>query len=238
MSEFALPPTAEVAAAATAAAATPALSSSTTEVTRPPSIFCGDLKAYQLRGLTWLLTLFDQGINGILADEMGLGKTIQTIAFLGSLAEKYNLWGPFLIVTPASTLHNWTQEFAKFMPAFRLVPYWGSPAERKVLRRFWSASHNVAGAEDATAAAPSTAFAALGTAESPFHVVVTSYQVVLQDAKFINKTAWTYIVLDEAHAIKSTSRCFLGTKERAGTRGLRRAHYLRPTSPPVLLTLS
>uniref|UniRef100_A0A0X3PL66 Chromatin-remodeling ATPase INO80 n=1 Tax=Schistocephalus solidus TaxID=70667 RepID=A0A0X3PL66_SCHSO len=205
LSEFALPPTAEVAAAATAAAATPALSSSTTEVTRPPSIFCGDLKAYQLRGLTWLLTLFDQGINGILADEMGLGKTIQTIAFLGSLAEKYNLWGPFLIVTPASTLHNWTQEFAKFMPAFRLVPYWGSPAERKVLRRFWSASHNVAGAEDATAAAPSTAFAALGTAESPFHVVVTSYQVVLQDAKFINKTAWTYIVLDEAHAIKSTS---------------------------------
>ncbi|BHF76428.1 60S ribosomal protein L21 [Sparganum proliferum] len=67
---------------------------------------------------------------------------------------KYNLWGPFLIVTPASTLHNWTQEFAKFMPAFRLVPYWGSPAERKVLRRFWSASHNVAGAEtDAAAAA-------------------------------------------------------------------------------------
>ncbi|VDN44216.1 unnamed protein product [Dibothriocephalus latus] len=45
------------------------------------------MKAYQLRGLTWLLTLFDQGINGILADEMGLGKTIQTIAFLGSLAE-------------------------------------------------------------------------------------------------------------------------------------------------------
>ncbi|BHF70900.1 Putative DNA helicase ino80 [Sparganum proliferum] len=177
-----------------------------TEVTRPPSIFCGDLKAYQLRGLTWLLTLFDQGINGILADEMGLGKTIQTIAFLGSLAEKYNLWGPFLIVTPASTLHNWTQEFAKFMPAFRLVPYWGSPAERKVLRRFWSASHNVAGAEtDAAAAGQNAAFAALGTAESPFHVVVTSYQVVLQDAKFINKTAWTYIVLDEAHAIKSTS---------------------------------
>lgn len=57
------------------------------DVSRPPSIFQGELKAYQSRGLAWLLTLFDQGINGILADEMGLGKTIQTIAFLGSLAE-------------------------------------------------------------------------------------------------------------------------------------------------------
>uniref|UniRef100_A0A5K3EZA4 Chromatin-remodeling ATPase INO80 n=1 Tax=Mesocestoides corti TaxID=53468 RepID=A0A5K3EZA4_MESCO len=163
------------------------------DISKPPALFKGDLKTYQLKGLAWLLTLFDQGINGILADEMGLGKTVQTIAFLGSLAEKYNLWGPFLIVTPASTLHNWTQEFAKFMPDFRLVPYWGSPAERKVLRRFWSPSAASEGA-------------LLGTREAAFHVVVTSYQVVLQDAKFINKTAWTYIVLDEAHAIKSTSR--------------------------------
>jgi hypothetical protein len=32
------------------------------------------LKEYQLKGLNWLATLYDQGINGILADEMGLGK--------------------------------------------------------------------------------------------------------------------------------------------------------------------
>ncbi len=57
------------------------------DVTKPPAVFKGDLKAYQLKGLAWLLTLFDQGINGILADEMGLGKTVQTIAFMGSLAE-------------------------------------------------------------------------------------------------------------------------------------------------------
>lgn len=43
--------------------------------------------ARSLQGMNWLLTLFDQGINGILADEMGLGKTIQTIAFFASLAE-------------------------------------------------------------------------------------------------------------------------------------------------------
>jgi len=32
------------------------------------------LKEYQLKGLTWLGNLYEQGINGILADEMGLGK--------------------------------------------------------------------------------------------------------------------------------------------------------------------
>lgn len=58
-----------------------------TTTVQSPHLFHGNLKAYQLQGLNWLLGLFDQGINGILADEMGLGKTIQTIAFLGYLAE-------------------------------------------------------------------------------------------------------------------------------------------------------
>ncbi|KAK4473025.1 hypothetical protein MN116_004219 [Schistosoma mekongi] len=168
-----------------------------------PKLFKGQLKAYQVRGLNWLLGLFDQGINGILADEMGLGKTIQTVAFLGCLAENYNIWGPFLIVTPASTLHNWTQEFSKFLPAFRLVPYWGTPAERKVLRRFWSSTRSSKAESSDESGDIITGHT--GTKHSELHVVITSYQVVLQDAKFINKTSWSYIVLDEAHAIKSTS---------------------------------
>ncbi len=45
------------------------------------------LKAYQLKGMTWLANLYDQGINGILADEMGLGKTVQSISLLAHLAE-------------------------------------------------------------------------------------------------------------------------------------------------------
>jgi len=39
-----------------------------------PRMLMAQLKEYQLKGLNWLATLFDQGINGILADEMGLGK--------------------------------------------------------------------------------------------------------------------------------------------------------------------
>jgi hypothetical protein len=39
-----------------------------------PLSFNGELKSYQLKGMNWLVNLYDQGINGILADEMGLGK--------------------------------------------------------------------------------------------------------------------------------------------------------------------
>ncbi|VDQ11284.1 unnamed protein product [Trichobilharzia regenti] len=76
------------AAATTTTTITTSTDANTTTVqVEAPKLFKGQLKAYQIRGLNWLLGLFDQGINGILADEMGLGKTIQTIAFFGCLAE-------------------------------------------------------------------------------------------------------------------------------------------------------
>uniref|UniRef100_A0A669CGK4 Chromatin-remodeling ATPase INO80 n=1 Tax=Oreochromis niloticus TaxID=8128 RepID=A0A669CGK4_ORENI len=85
-----------------------------------PTIFNGKLKGYQLKGMNWLANLYEQGINGILADEMGLGKTVQSIALLAHLAERDNIWGPFLIISPASTLNNWHQEFTRFVPKFKV----------------------------------------------------------------------------------------------------------------------
>lgn len=41
---------------------------------KQPKMLMAQLKEYQLKGLNWLATLYEQGINGILADEMGLGK--------------------------------------------------------------------------------------------------------------------------------------------------------------------
>lgn len=37
-----------------------------------PTMFKGRLKEYQVRGVNWLINLYEQGINGILADEMGM----------------------------------------------------------------------------------------------------------------------------------------------------------------------
>ena len=36
----------------------------------PVDIKNGEIRDYQLRGLNWLISLFENGINGILADEM------------------------------------------------------------------------------------------------------------------------------------------------------------------------
>lgn len=51
----------------------------------PTYIEFGAMRDYQIRGLNWMISLYENGINGILADEMGLGKTLQTISLLGYL---------------------------------------------------------------------------------------------------------------------------------------------------------
>ncbi len=66
----------------------------------------------QLAGMEWLVSLYENGLNGILADEMGLGKTIQTIAFLAFLKSK-GTHGPFLVAAPLSTLSNWIAEIER-----------------------------------------------------------------------------------------------------------------------------
>ncbi|WFD31299.1 Putative DNA helicase ino80 [Malassezia sp. CBS 17886] len=157
-----------------------------TKVAQPKMLTCA-LKPYQLKGLSWLANLYEQGINGILADEMGLGKTVQSIALMAYLAEVHDIWGPFLVIAPASTLHNWQQEITRFVPALKALPYWGNVKDRAVLRKFWNRK-KISYDRDA-----------------PFHVLVTSYQLVVSDEKYFQRVKWQYMVLDEAQAIKSSS---------------------------------
>jgi chromatin-remodeling ATPase INO80 len=151
-----------------------------------PKLLQAQLKEYQLKGLNWLVNLYEQGINGILADEMGLGKTVQSISVMAYLAETHGIWGPFLVVAPASTLHNWQQEITKFVPKLTVLPYWGTAGDRKVLRKFWDRKH-ITYSQD-----------------SPFHVLITSYQLVVSDVSYFQKMRWQYMILDEAQAIKSS----------------------------------
>ncbi|CUA71340.1 DNA helicase INO80 [Rhizoctonia solani] len=161
---------------------------SLTEITiSQPKMLQAQLKEYQLKGLNWLATLYEQGINGILADEMGLGKTVQSISLLAYLAETHQIWGPFLVIAPASTLHNWQQELTRFVPSLKTLPYWGNIKDRTTLRKFWN-KKQICYDKDA-----------------PFHVLVTSYQLVVADEKYFQRVKWQYMVLDEAQAIKSSS---------------------------------
>lgn len=79
-----------------------------------PLLTGGKLKSYQLKGVKWMISLWQNGLNGILADQMGLGKTIQTIAFLAHLKGN-GLHGPYLIIAPLSTLSNWMSEIERYL---------------------------------------------------------------------------------------------------------------------------
>lgn len=97
-----------------------------------PLMTGGEMRNYQLKGVKWLVSLYQNGLNGILADQMGapprpcatplrleshltagragLGKTVQTIGFLSHLRNK-GVLGPYLVIGPLSTLPNWLSEF-------------------------------------------------------------------------------------------------------------------------------
>ncbi|CCD27286.1 SWI/SNF catalytic subunit SNF2 NDAI_0K00950 [Naumovozyma dairenensis CBS 421] len=147
-------------------------------ITRQPTMLVGGtLKEYQLKGLQWMVSLFNNHLNGILADEMGLGKTIQTISLLTYLYETKNIHGPYLVIVPLSTLSNWSNEFAKWAPAMRAVSYKGSPAERK-------SKHNI-------------------IKSGEFDVVLTTFEYIIKERALLSKIKWIHMIIDEGHRMKN-----------------------------------
>lgn len=67
---------------------------------------------------------------------MGLGKTIQTISFLNYLFHEHQLYGPFLLVVPLSTLTSWQREIHLWAPQMNVVVYLGDISSRNMVR--WS----------------------------------------------------------------------------------------------------
>ncbi|KAJ0981911.1 hypothetical protein J5N97_010166 [Dioscorea zingiberensis] len=150
-----------------------------------PLMTGGKLKPYQVKGVKWLISLWQNGLNGILADQMGLGKTIQTIGFLAHLKGK-GLDGPYMIIAPLSTLSNWMTEISRFTPSMFSIIYHGSKKERMEMRRKFM----------------------LKQVGPKFPVVVTSYEVVMNDATVLAQYKWKYVVVDEGHRLKNMN-CLL-----------------------------
>ena len=101
--------------------------------TQPKMLKGGKMMGYQVQGLNWMVSLYNNNLNGILADEMGLGKTIQTIALFAHLIESKGNEGPFLIVVPLATITNWTYEFDRWDPDIKKMIYRGKKSERPIL---------------------------------------------------------------------------------------------------------
>jgi SNF2 family DNA or RNA helicase len=155
------------------------------EAVRTPGDFCGTLRPYQLRGVSWLMYLNRLGLGACLADDMGLGKTIELIAFL--LSERNELAGgrpdnsrngPVLLVCPLSVAGNWQREMERFAPDLRVLMHHG-------LGRLTGQSF-IEEAEKAD-------------------VVVTTYALAQRDEEDLSGVYWSHIVLDEAQSIKNQS---------------------------------
>ncbi|KAK3100807.1 hypothetical protein FSP39_025526 [Pinctada imbricata] len=144
----------------------------------PGYIKSGEMRDYQIRGLNWMISLYENGINGILADEMGLGKTLQTISLLGYMKHYKHIPSPHLVICPKSTLANWQCEFKRWCPTLRAVCLIGNQEER-------------------------TTFIRDVMMPGEWDVCITSYEMCIREKSVFKKFNWRYLVIDEAHRIKN-----------------------------------
>ncbi|XP_004510773.1 ATP-dependent helicase BRM isoform X2 [Cicer arietinum] len=146
-------------------------------IIRQPSLLrAGTLRDYQLVGLQWMLSLYNNKLNGILADEMGLGKTVQVMALIAYLMEFKGNYGPHLIIVPNAVMVNWKSELYKWLPSVSCIFYAGGKDYRTKL------FHQVSALK--------------------FNVLVTTYEFIMYDRSKLSKIDWKYIVIDEAQRMK------------------------------------
>ena len=91
------------------------------------------LRPYQVEGYRWLCFLHANNFGGCLADDMGLGKTLQTISLIQKVLNIQKESGQHktsLIVSPASIVYNWYNEFEKFAPGIKVFKYIGNERNR------------------------------------------------------------------------------------------------------------
>lgn len=164
------------------------------EMLEQPAGFVGQLRPYQLRGLSWLAYLERLGFGACLADDMGLGKTIQVIAGILYDAATSPAAGPTLLVAPTSVVGNWRRETGRFAPSLKAVIHHGPGRPR-----------TPDGLREAIAGAD---------------MVVVSFGVARLDAKILRGVPWRRLVVDEAQNIKNPSAAV--TKAIRGIKASRR----------------
>jgi superfamily II DNA or RNA helicase len=169
----------------------------------PSPDFVGTLRPYQREGLGWMGFLERFGFGGCLADDMGLGKTVQVLALLDARrhvrASRGEDPGPSaLVVSPRSLVFNWKAEAERFAPRLRILDHTGVGRERS--RESFSG----------------------------YDVVLTTYGTLRRDAPALKEHRFSWVILDEAQAIKNASAA-----SAKAARLLRADHRLALSGTPV-----
>ncbi|AXJ00655.1 Helicase conserved C-terminal domain-containing protein [Cyclonatronum proteinivorum] len=144
-----------------------------------PKGFHGELRPYQLAGLSWLSFLGRYDFGGILADDMGLGKTIQVLSYIQHCTEQTGQPPRCLIVAPRSVIQNWQAESASFVPDLGVYVHHGS--DRNQNPEEW----------------PEAA------------LIITTYSTLRIDIEVFKEITFDIAVLDESHSMRNpTSQTF------------------------------
>jgi len=162
------------------------------------------LRSYQLEGVNWLLWNWWNKRSCILADEMGLGKTIQSLCFLDQLQRTpaTQVRGPFLVVAPLSLVNQWQSECSVWAPDLNVILFHGSANAREYLvkEEFYYTDQFVS---------KTTAQKLKRQHITKFHILITTYEVVMKDLSTFSKIRWKALIVDEAHRLKNhQSRLF------------------------------
>ncbi len=183
---------------------------------QPPTALQGDLRPYQVQGLSWLLFLRQHGFGACLADDMGLGKTVQIISYLLSIPSNLaatqsdlsdmEATNASLIIAPTSVLGNWQKELERFAPSLKVGLYYG--AQRPKGEDFMVFSKQ-------------------------YDVILTTYGMSHIDFDDLKSVYWNSIIIDEAQNIKNA-----GTKQSRSVRKLKGAHHVALTGTPMENRLS
>jgi SWI/SNF-related matrix-associated actin-dependent regulator of chromatin subfamily A member 5 len=147
---------------------------------------------------------------------MGLGKTLQSISILAYHFEYRRIQGPHLICVPKSTLSNWMNELKRWCPCLRVIKFHGSREEREwVIDNHFT---NEAAAHDGRR--PDQQILDVDgqtliddNTDNPrqWDVCVTTYEVANNERRALQKFAWKYLIIDEAHRLKNDASMFSTT---------------------------
>ena len=107
--------------------------------------------------------------------------------------------GPHIIIVPKSTLSNWMNELARWAPTLTPVKFHGTKEHREELIN--------------TVLCPGQK-----DEDRTWNVCVTTYEVCNIEKNVLNKFAWSYLIIDEAHRLKNEASTFSKTVRMFETR--------------------
>ncbi len=176
---------------------------------KPPRTFNGELRPYQIKGLSWLAFLKQFGLGACLADDMGLGKTIEFIALLlheraGRSKKSWPL--PTLLICPMSVVGNWKKEVERFAPSLKAMVHHGADRLSGTAFEKQARKHDL---------------------------VISTYALTHRDQELFSKVDWECVALDEAQNIKNPS-----ARQTQAVKRLNANHKVALTGTPVENRLS